>query len=116
MREIDTIKIAKFLLFAFPCYWSLALIFIATGIWKVSLSDPDLMAVIWLTGVIIAAAFLLAKKLFWVSFPMILLGAYIMLMLKEDQHFGVLGQLYGIYIIVHYLLCGIYVFKKSKEL
>ncbi|MCI9156102.1 MAG: hypothetical protein HFF44_04055 [Lawsonibacter sp.] len=112
MRKIASEQILKFLLFASPCYWTLTVIFIAFVIWRVGLSEPDLIPVALVSIAIIIAAILLVKKYYWICLPMIALGVYIAL--QDDQFVGHIFHSYGAYLILHYLVCGIYsVYKKD---
>ena len=85
--------------------------FIALVIWKVGLNEPDLIPLAYVSIAIIVAAILLVKQYYWASLPMILLGVYIFCGVKNDQHFGHIVQLYGAYLILHYLACCMDVFK-----
>ena len=116
MKKPTSVQISKFVLFASPCYWLLALMFIALVIWKVGFNEPDLIPIVWVSIAIIVAAIFLLKKYYWISLPMVLLGVYIFLVLQNDQYFGHIFQLYGAYLILHYSACGLYVFRnKEKE-
>lgn len=104
---------SKFCLFAFPCYWTLAVMCIALAVWKTGFSDPDFISAAWLSIAIIAAAVLLMKKDYWVSLPMIALG--ISIALQQDQHAERIFRIYGAYLIFHYFVCGIIVWKARKK-
>lgn len=114
MKKFTSEQISKAVLFAFPCYWSLALWFIVVLFWKTSPLHPDVVAVALVSIANIVAGILLAKKYYWASIPMIILGAYIAWSLYNEQFMGHIFLFYGVYVMVHYLICGIYVYKKRK--
>lgn len=107
------IDISKTILFAFPCYWTLTVIFIALFFWKVGLNEPDLIPLALISIAIIVAAIMLAKGYYGACIPMIALGLYIAL--HTDQHVGHLFHLYGAYLILHYAACGMYVFRNKRK-
>lgn len=113
MKNPISEHVAKFILFAFPCYWTLAVIFFALAYWEAELNNPDLISVAWVSIAIIAAAILLMRKYYWISLPMIALGIYITL--QEDQFVGHILRFYGVYLILHYSACGVYVFKNRQK-
>ena len=113
MKKPDEGKLLKFLLFAFPCYWTCAALWIATVCWKTSLLHPDVIAVALVSVGIITAAVLLMKQCYWISPLMVVLGLYIAL--QEDQFVGDIFRLYGAYLILHYLVCGVYVYRRRKR-
>ena len=86
-------------------------------IWKVGLSEPDLIPVVLVSVEIIIAAILLVKNHYWISLPMILLGAYIAQ--QDDQFVGHILRFFGVYLILHYVVCGVYIYiqeqKKEKQ-
>ncbi len=106
-------KAAEFAFFSFPCYWTLALACIALLAWKTPLMNPDLLAVLLVSAAIIATAVLLIKKHWWTVLPMIVLGAYITQI--KDGFTDHIFQLFGLYMILHYIVCGIYVFKYRRD-
>lgn len=87
MRKPTVEQAGKFMLFASPCYWTLAVLFIVLVIWKVGFSEPDLIPVTLVSIAVIAAAVLLTKKYYWISLPMIALGVYIAT--REDQFLNI---------------------------
>ena len=106
-------KMAEFAFFAFPGYWTLALTFIVLFAWKTPLTDPDLLALIAVNAAILTAVFLLMKKCWWVIFPMIALAAFIAL--QKDGFTDHIFQLFGIYMILHYVVCGVYIRRQGRE-
>lgn len=113
MKKLSTGQVGKFLLFSSPCYWTCAVLFIVLVIWKVGLREPDLIPVVLVSLAIIVAGILLVKDYYWISFPMIGLGIYIAL--QDDQFVGHILHLFGAYIIVHYVICGVYVYMHKKR-
>ena len=113
MKKPTSDQTTKFLLFAFPCYWTFAVLFIVLVIWKVGLNEPDLIPVALVSVAIIIAAILLVKKYYWISLPMIVLGIYIAL--QDAQFVGHILRFFGIYLILHYVVCGVYVYKSRKK-
>ena len=116
MKKPTTDRTTKFLLFALPCYWTSAVLFIVLVIWKVGLSEPDLIPVVLVSVEIIIAAILLVKNHYWISLPMILLGAYIAQ--QDDQFVGHILRFFGVYLILHYVLCSVwrvYIQEQKKE-
>lgn len=111
MKKPTFEQVTKFLLLSLPAYWTLALLFIALAVWH-SPFDGDFIWVALISIAVIAAAFLLMKGHYLVSIPMIALGVYIALL--DDQFAADLFRFYGIYLIVHYIACGIYAFKNKK--
>ena len=105
-------QIQKFLLFALPSFWTLAVLFIVLVIWNEGFI-PDLIPVTLVSIAIIVTAILLAQKYYWICLPMIALGIYIAL--QDDQFVGHILQLFGTYMILHYLVCGVYVYKNRKK-
>ena len=103
----------KFCLFAFLCYWTLAVLYVAVGIWKTPIHNPDVIAVMSVSAAIIIAAIFLVKKRDWVCLPMVALGIYIAL--QDDQRVGYILHFFGIYLVLHYLSCGVYAFRRRKE-
>ena len=112
MRKITSNQIQKFLLFALPSFWTLAVVFIVLVIWNEGFI-PDLIPVTLVSIAIIVTAILLAQKYYWICLPMIALGIYIAL--QDDQFVGHILQLFGTYMILHYLVCGVYVYKNRKK-
>jgi len=112
MRRITSNQIPAFLLFALPSFWTLAVLFIVLIIWKEGFI-PDLIPVILVTIAIIVAAVLLVKKYGWICLPMIALGIYIAL--QQDQHFGLIFLLFGIYMMLHYAACGVHLYVNRKK-
>ena len=112
MRKITSNQIQKFLLFALPSFWTLAVLFIVLVIWNEGFI-PDLIPVTLVSIAIIVTAILLAQKYYWICLPMIALGIYIAL--QDDQFVGHILQLFGTYMILHYLVCGVYVYKNRKK-
>ena len=112
MRKITSNQIPKFLLFALPSFWTLAVLFIVLVIWNEGFI-PDLIPVTLVSIAIIVTAILLAQKYYWICLPMIALGIYIAL--QDDQFVGHILQLFGTYMILHYLVCGVYVYKNRKK-
>lgn len=115
MKKTISDQIAKFVLFSFPCYGILALVFIALVVWGVPLNNPDVISFAAVSAVILIAGVFLIMNHHWISIPMILLGAYIFCVGKDDQHFGLIFQVYGAYLILHFLFCFVYVIKKRKK-
>jgi len=113
MKKPEPEQISKFILFAFPCYWTFALLFIALAIWKVGVTEPDLVPVVLISIAVITAAAFLVNGRYFVTFPMMALGAYIALM--RDQHAEGIFRLFGIYLILHYAICLFYVIKSTKN-
>ena len=89
------------------------LLFIVLAVWKTSFIDPDVIAVALLTAAIIAAAGMLMYDYYWISIPMAALGIYIAL--QDDQHMGTVFTCYGLYLFLHYVICGIHVYKNRKK-
>ena len=112
MRKITSNQIQKFLLFALPSFWTLAVLFIVLVIWNEGFI-PDLIPVTLVSIAIIVTAILLVQKYYWICLPMIALGIYIAL--QDDQFVGHILQLFGTYMILHYLVCGVYVYKNRKK-
>lgn len=112
MKKSASDHVERFLLFALPCYWTLVVIFIALVVWRVGFDEPDLIPLVWVSIAMIAAAFFLVKNHYWVCLPMMALGSYIAL--QDDQFVGHIFHLYGTYLILHYLVCGVCVFKRKK--
>ena len=102
----------KFMLFVSPVYWTLVVIFIAVVIWRTSVSHPDVVTVTLISAAIIITAVFLVKGYAWISLPMMILGIYIAQL--GDQFAGHIQLLYGVYLVVHYLVCGVYVFRKKR--
>lgn len=113
MKKPTSTHVTQFCLFAFPCYWTLAVLFITVGIWKTKISNSDVIAVALVSVAIIVAAILLVKKYYWISLPMISLSIYIAL--QDDQHVGYILHFFGVYLLLHYLGCGIYTFMSRKK-
>ena len=113
MKKPTSNQIPEFLLFAIPSFWTLAVLFITVGIWKTKISNPDVIAVALVSIAIIVAAILFVQKYYWICLPMIALGIYIAL--QDDQFVGHILQLFGAYIILHYLVCGVYGYKSRKK-
>ena len=113
MKKPTSNQTPKFLLFALPSFWPLAVLFITVGIWKTKISNPDVIAVALVSIAIIVAAILLVRKYYWICLPMIALGIYIAL--QDDQFVGHILRLFGTYMILHYLVCGVYVYKNRKK-
>lgn len=113
MKRPASDHVERFIIFASPCYWTLAVILIALAVWKVGFDEPDLIPLVWVSIAIIAAAILLVKKYDWVCLPMMGLGVYIAL--QDDQFVGAIFHYYGIYLILHYLVCGVCVFRGKKR-
>lgn len=113
MRKPPSDQSAKFLLFAFPAYWTLAVLAVVLLIWKTAPNDPDVIAVAAVTAVVLAAAVLLCKGHWWVSLPMMALGVYIAL--QDDQFVGHILRFYGIYFILHYAGCCWILLKDRKK-
>ena len=111
--NMKRINYSRIILFAFPCYWTLAVIFIALFFWKVGLNEPDLIPLGCVSIAIIIAAILLENKHYWICIPMIALGLYIASL--EDQHVGHIFQLFGSYLVLHYIMCGVYKYRKRGE-
>jgi len=112
MRKIASNQIQKFLLFALPSFWTLTVLFIVLAIWNEGFI-PDLIPVTLMSIAIIVTAILLVQKYYWICLPMIALGIYIAL--QDDQFVGHILQFFGAYIILHYLACGVYVYKNRKK-
>lgn len=112
MKKPTSNQIPQFLLFALPSFWTLAVLFITVGIWKTKISNPDVIAVALVSIAIIVSAILLVQKYYWICLPMIALGIYILL--QDDQFVGHILQFFGAYMILHYLVCGVYVYKNRK--
>lgn len=106
-------KIAKFAFYAFPAYWTLALTSIVLFVWKTPLTDPDLLALIFLDAAIIDAAFLLMKKRRWVVLPMIALAVFIAL--RKDGYTDDIVQIFGMYMILHYIVCAVYAYRHRRN-
>ena len=115
MKKLISAQMSKAMLFAFPCYWTFALLFIAVVLWKTRPSHPDVIATALVSIANIVAGILLARKCYWISIPMIVLGAYIALSLHDEQFMGHIFLMYGEYLILHYLVCGVYVYRRRKE-
>ena len=113
MKRISSEQVTRFILFASPSYWTLALLFIVLAVWKTPINDPDVISVILLSAAIIIAAVFLTRSHYWISFLMTAFG--ILIMLQNDQHIGEVFTFYGLYLIVHYAMCGIYVYKSRKK-
>lgn len=105
-------QIQRFLLFAFPSFCTLAVLFIVLVIWREGFI-PDLIPVTLVSIAIIVTAILLVKKYYWICLPMIALG--ICIALQDDQFVGHILRLFGAYMILHYLACGVYVYKNRKK-
>jgi len=112
MRKIASNQIQKFLLFALPSFWTLTVLFIVLAIWNEGFI-PDLIPVTLMSIAIIVTAILLVQKYYWICLPMIAFGIYIAL--QDDQFVGHILQFFGAYIILHYLACGVYVYKNRKK-
>lgn len=112
MRRIATNQIPTFLLFALPSFWTLALLFIVLVLMKKGFI-PDLIPVTLVSVAIMVAAILLVKKYYWICLPMIGFGIYIAL--QQDQHFGLIFRFFGVYMILHYLVCGVHVYRNRKN-
>lgn len=106
-------KLAEFAFYAFPSYWTLALTFVVVFIWKTPLTDPDLLSLIAVSAAILVAAFLLMKKRWWTVFPMIALSVFIAL--RKDGFTDDIFLLFGAYMILHYTVCGIHVYRHRGE-
>ena len=100
------------MLFALPSFWTLALLFIVLVFMNRGFI-PDLIPVTLVSAAIIVAAILLAKKNYWICLPMIALGIYIAL--QQDQHFGLIFCFFGVYMVLHYLVCGLHVYRNRKK-
>lgn len=111
IRKIQSETIVKFVLLAFPAYWTLILPFIVLVVWGESIMHPDILAVALVSAAIIAAAVFLMKKHAWVSIPMVLLGIYIAT--RTDQFLEDLFRFFGAYLVLHYVICGVWVHKKN---
>lgn len=61
--------------------------FIALVFWKAGLNASGLIALAVVSVVIIAASFLLEKGMYWISFPMMALGGYIIYALRHGNSF-----------------------------
>ena len=107
------LDLPKTILFAFPCYWTLTVLFIALVFWKVGWKEPDLIPLALISIAIILAAIMLAKGYYGVCIPMIMLGLSIAS--QTDQHVGHLFKLFGAYLMLHYAACGVYVFKNKRK-
>jgi len=105
MKKPTSDQIGRFILFAFPSFGTLALMFIVLVIWRGDFLKSDMLPVLLVTIAIITAAVLLMKRQIWVCLPMIVLGIRIALL--DDQFIGPLFRFYGIYLIVHYAVCGV---------
>ena len=112
MRKITPNQIQKILLFALPSFWTLAVLFIVLIIWNEGFVS-DLIPVMLVSIAIIVTAILLVRKYYWICFPMIALGIYIAL--HDDQFVGHILQSFGAYMILHYLACGVHVYKTRKK-
>ena len=106
-------KIAEFAVYAFPSYWTLALTSIVLFVWKTPLTDPDLLSLIAVSAAILVAAFLLMKKRWWPVFPMIALSIFIAM--QKDGFTDDIFLFFGTYMILHYTVCGIYVYRHRGE-
>ena len=113
MRKISSQQLAEFCLFAFPCYFTFYLIFIALMFWKTPIGDPALMLTALITLAMIIAAVILIKGQYLICIPMSALGAFIAA--QDDQHFGGLFLCFGLYMVIHYLICGLYVYKNRGK-
>lgn len=84
--------------------------FIAIVFWKAGLNAPGLLSLVLVSAAIIVAAFLLEKGVYWVSFPMMALGGYILYALQHGDPFGQVFLLeeYGPYLIIHYLVLSMW--------
>ena len=114
MKKLTAQQIAIFLLFAFPAYAPAAVMLIAVTVWKVSLLHHDILLLMLVIAVIFAAAALLMKKRCFITVPMFVLGGYIAVSLANEQHFGGVLKFYGIWLMLHYLVCFIYMLKKEN--
>ena len=82
-------------------------------IWKTPISDPALTLTALITFAMIIAAFILIKGHYLICIPMSALGAFIAV--QDDQHMGGLFLCFGLYMVIHYLICGLYVYKNRRE-
>ena len=87
--------------------------FIVLVIWRGDFLASDMLPVSLVTASIIGTAILLMKKQSWVCLPMIVLGIRIALL--DDQFAGHIFRLYGIYLIVHYAVCGVYLHREQRN-
>lgn len=113
MKKPTSDQIGRFILFALPSFWTLAVLFIVLVIWRGDFLESDMLPVLLVTIAIITAAVLLVKKQSRICWPMIVLGIYIALL--DDQFAGHLFRFYGIYLIVHYAVSGVYVHRCRKK-
>ena len=95
-----------------PSFWTLAVFFIVFVLMKKGFI-PDLIPVTFVSVSIIVAAMLLVKKYYWICVPMIALGIYIAL--QQDQHFGLIFCFFGIYMMLHYVACGVHLYVNRKK-
>jgi len=113
MKKPTQHQMGEYILFAFPAYLPLVLSIVAIFVWKTPLNEPFLRLLLLFNAAILVSAFLLMKKCWWISLPMIALGIYIAL--QNDQHVGHLLQLFGCYLVLHYAGWGIYVYRKGNK-
>jgi len=105
MKKPLSEQIIRFILFALPSFWLLAVLFIALVIWKVGLNEPDLPPVALVCVAILVAAVFLTRNQVWVCAPMVVLGLSPFFIPGSDQHVGHITALYGAYLALHYSAC-----------
>lgn len=115
MQKFSPTQMSRFFLFALPSFWLLAILFLALVVWNVGFADPDLIPIVFVSIAILISAAFLTKRRTWFCFPMILIGIYIFFTTQNDQHIGYIVPLYGIYLVLHYLVCWIYLRKHEAS-
>lgn len=105
----------QFSFFIFPCYFIIAFmcycLYQGVEVWSESAFAPLTLIVI---GNIITGIFLI-KKQYWFSIFIILYGVYLVCTSKNHPFIFEVISLYGAYLIAHFSLCSLYVFKNRKK-
>ena len=115
MKKLSPAQVSRFFLFALPSFWLLAILFLALVVWNVGFAEPDLIPIVLVCIAILISAASLTKKRNLVCFPIILIGIYIFFTTQNDQHIGYIVPLYGIYLVLHYFVCWMFLQKHEAS-
>lgn len=115
MNSCKTKKALQFLIFIFPCYFIIAFIGYCLTQGAELWSEP---AFVPLAGIVIASIItgvFLVKRQYWFSVFMIALGVYFVCAGKNHAFIFEVVMLYGAYLIAHFSLCALYVFRNRNK-
>lgn len=107
-------ELLLFLIFIYPSYFILSvfgfgLLKIGKALWH----ELNLIALLTLFfGTILTGIFLIKKK-YWVSILMVVLGIYLIATKQNNNLIPIASALYGYYLIIHFSICALYVYKKK---